>query len=123
MATISVTFSIPGTNLYTEKECQENPKLYTHNSVKINTEGREETISFLTRKAKPVKQTVQMNESAYRYMTGKSPIYAEDAKNCPEWSKPQFWFNLSKEDRLKMHLARMCRDLSGIFFEYQIFED
>ena len=124
MATLSVTFTIPGATLYSNEECNKDFHLIEKNTIPIKDDrGNRRFISFNTRKSKSIKQTINMSDAAYNYMTAKSNTASEDCKNCPEWSKPKFWFLLSSEDRLKMHLARICRDLGGNHFDYQIFED
>ena len=73
-----------------------------------------EPIFFSTRNTIPAKKSVNINREAYNYMT---------SIECPEWAKLGEWKQLSKENRLKAHLQRMCEAEGGISFEYQIFED
>lgn len=73
-----------------------------------------EPIYFMTRNTIPAKKSVNINKEAYNYMT---------SVECPEWAKLGEWKQLSKENRLKAHLQRMCEAEGGISFEYQIFED
>lgn len=73
-----------------------------------------ETITFHTRKLKPATQSLNICKEGYNYMI---------SGECPYWSKPKVWNNLSEKERLEAHLQRIAEGLGGTSYTYQIFED
>lgn len=73
-----------------------------------------EVITFHTRKTKPATQSLNIYKDAYNYMI---------SGECPYWSKPKVWNNLSVKERLEAHLQRIAKGLGGTSYTYQIFED
>lgn len=73
-----------------------------------------ETIAFHTRKSKPATQSLNICKEGYNCMI---------SGECPYWSKPKVWNNLSVKERLEAHLQRIAEGLGGTSYTYQIFED
>lgn len=137
---VNLSIVLPGRTMLSEQECSEKLIEWKYNkrtkrkekiiTVKYDSNkttpnrlfldykdasGRhKEPIFFSTRNTIPAKKSVNINKEAYNYMT---------SVECPEWAKLGEWKQLSKENRLKAHLQRMCEAEGGISFEYQIFED
>ena len=137
---VNLSIVLPGRTMLSEQECSEKLIEWKYNkrtkrkekiiTVKYDSNkttpnrlfldykdasGRhKEPIFFSTRNTIPAKKSVNINKEAYNYMT---------SVECTEWAKLGEWKQLSKENRLKAHLQRMCEAEGGISFEYQIFED
>jgi hypothetical protein len=64
---------------------------------------------------KEAKQKINLCKEAYDYMTSIA---------CPQWfHKLKEWKKMSPKERLEQHLARICNQLNGKSFTYQIVED
>lgn len=122
---VSVTIELPGSQMMTPQECEENPQNYEKHKILLNVEHFDETtkrryvkkeaLVFRTRKCKPAKQAIQIGQEAYNYMV---------SSECPEWFRGfAAWRRLSKEARLIAHLDRTCKALGGTSFTYVIFDD
>lgn len=117
---ISVTFSIPGSKMYTEQVAtflQEAEGLgYDENIQEYITKNKKKVIiKYPTRKSIPAKQSIKMTEDAYHYMTSKD--------NCPEWERTSNWLRMSKKQRLNSHFNKIKEDLHAYDYSYEIFED
>lgn len=73
-----------------------------------------EILTFYTRKTKPATQSLNISKEGYNCMI---------SDECPYWSKPKVWNNLSKKERLEAHLQRIVEGLNGVSYTYKIFED
>lgn len=63
---------------------------------------------------KPASQHINISEESYKYMI---------SSECPYWSKPKVWNNLSEKERLEAHLQRTAESLGGKSYTYVILED
>ena len=73
-----------------------------------------EVITVHTRKSKPATQSLNICKEGYNSMI---------SGECPYWSKPKVWNNMSKKERLEAHLQRIAEGLGGTSYTYQVFED
>jgi hypothetical protein len=122
---LNLTIILPGRVIMSEQECSKNPQenYISHRMVVEDADHTLTPITFQTRKSRPAKQSINICEEAYRYMTAKAIKEEEDRVNCPEWAKPKDWRQLSKTQRLEAHLDRICKSLNGVSFEYHVLED
>ena len=126
---LSVTFELPGSQMLTSQECEENPKeSYNLHSVLVSVKKydskrkkpyyKKELVKYKTRKCIDAQQALQISEEAYNDMI--SP-------DSPDWyynkGGAAKWKTLSKDQKICAHLERICRDLGGKSFEYTIFKD
>lgn len=92
-----------------------------------------ETIHFSTRKCNTAKQTLNICEEAYEYMTGNE---VPDGYKYPKDFKPnkallkrgisisiQAWNAQSKKEKLEWHLHRICKSMNGTLSGYTVFND
>ena len=127
---LSVTIELPGSQMVTSQECDQNPKkkldYCDFNKILLNIKHydkktkksfyRIEPLYFYTRKCIPAHQSINMTEEAFTYMT---------STMCPEWypfglSK---WKKLTPTERLELHLDRTCKALRGTSYTYTVFGD
>lgn len=120
---LSLTIVLPGSTMMSEQECSKNPQNYNHFSMVVGSKNDKQHIHFSTRKCKPAMLVMNMGIDTYNYMTAKSKNRRADAANCPGWSRPDIWYPLSSEERLKKHLHRIVSDRKGISYTYAVFED
>lgn len=121
---LSLTIVLPGSTMMSEQECSKNSaENYNHFSMIVGSKNDKQTIHVKTRKCKTASMVINMGNDTYRYFTAKSKNRREDAQNCPGWSRPDIWYPLSVEERLKKHLARIVSDKKGISYTYKVFED
>lgn len=128
-AKLSVTIMLPGSNMMTSQECEENPtENYKRNLLILSVKHydskaktsfyKKEPLVFLTRKSVPAQQVLKMSNEAYEYMISGS---------CPEWFIPQGgiskWKHMNAEQRLEAHLTRTCKALGGLSYTYTVFND
>lgn len=120
---ISVTFELPGSQMLTSQECEENPNLYEINNVSISLRKRvdkkhfetvKENIRFKTRGCKPAKQVFKMSKEAYLNMISNTPI-----PGIP----PSTWNKMKKVDRVCAHLDKIKEDLQAKSYTFNIFGD
>jgi hypothetical protein len=121
---LSLTIVLPGSTMMSEQECSKNSsENYNHFTMTVGSKHDRKTIHFATRKCKPARMVMNLGLETYNYFTAKSKNRRTDAQNCPSWSRPDIWYNLSVEQRLKKHLARITADRGGISYTYAVFED
>lgn len=113
------------------------PDKVNHHSIRIsyemNGEKRVEKLEFSTRGTKPARQSLNICEEAYDYMTGTE---APEGFRFPRDFKPnkvlarkgmslmqQAWNTKSKKEKLEWHLSRICADRGGTLGDYTIFDD
>lgn len=140
---VSLTIILPGSIMFSKEEClktaqktikktNKNTGKTYNKTIEVQVEdldkmdinflkvtdkknSNSEVITFTTRKCIPARQTLNMSEEAYKYMT--------DKNSCPSWSKPSKWVAMSKKERLESHLQKTVQYLGGISYTYQIFDD
>ena len=127
-AKLSLTIELQGNTMMSPQECGENPDNYDRNFMLLPVKTydkktkkffyRKEPLEFKTRKCKPATQVIKMSQEAYDYMTSIA---------CPEWFIHQGgihkWKQLSPEQRLELHLERICKAMGGKSYSYSIFGD
>lgn len=121
---ISLTINLEGSTLVrksefevikytmTTKDTKPSKKLRGKDNLKAVIKG---AYKHYPLEAKPASQHINMTEEAYKYMTSNN--------ECPYWSKPKVWNNMSKKERLEAHLKRIVEHLGGTSYTYQVFED
>ena len=72
------------------------------------------TYTIHTRKHKPATQKMNLGRDAYKYFI---------SDECPYWCKPKVWSNLSRRQRLLMHLEGIAESLNGKLQSFEVFED
>lgn len=121
---VNLSITLPGAVLMTSQECEENPKNYEKQVIRVETikqdKKKKKPIKFVeyldiyVRKCRTASQSINMTKQAYDYMT---------SKECPYFAKPKDWVRMSKIKRLEAHLEETCKALGGINYTYQVFED
>jgi hypothetical protein len=71
-------------------------------------------ITFYTRKSVPARRSLNLSREAYEYMV--SEVY-------PEWYKQRNWKNLTKEQRLAIHLDRIAANFGGVLEDFIVYDD
>ena len=94
----------------------EDPEKHDLNSLLItNSKGKVvDRLSFYTRKSVPARRSLNISREAYDYMV--SDVY-------PEWYRQRNWKNLSREQRLALHLQRIAENFGGQIEDYIVYED
>lgn len=95
----------------TAKDIEPSKKWRGKDGLKVVSKGTHKHYSLV---AKPASQHINMTEEAYKYMI---------SSECPYWSKPKVWNNLSEKERLEAHLQRIAEHLGGTVISYKVFED
>lgn len=95
----------------TAKDIEPSKKWRGKDGLEVVSKGR---CKHYLLEAKPASQHINMTEEAYKYMI---------SSECPYWSKPKVWNNLSEKERLEAHLQRTAEGLGGKSYSYVIFED
>lgn len=120
---ISLTINLEGSTLVrksepevikytvTAKDIEPSKKWRGKDGLEVVSKGTHKHYSL---EAKPASQHINMTEEAYKYMI---------SSECPYWSKPKVWNNLSEKERLEAHLQRTAESLGGKSYSYVIFED
>lgn len=115
---ISLTVTIPGRIMMSEKDCSLNRKNnYTQQSVIITDKRNKskETIRFYTRNCIPAKQSLQITEDNYKEMVNKN--------NRPSWfSGNKNWKKMSNWEKVDAHMKKICENLNGLSYEFVIFD-
>lgn len=94
----------------------EDPEKHDLNSMVItNSKGKVvDRISFYTRKSVPARRSLNISREAYEAMV--SEVY-------PEWYKQRNWKNLTKEQRLAIHLERIAQNFNGEIEDFIVYDD
>lgn len=111
---ISVTFSIPGNVMYSDKECAEDFEKYSIKTVGVydSKKNKTEFLKSKVRKCKPCKQIINMSQEAYDCMM-----------DTPANSSKNHWKRMSEKQRIAEHLKDMQYQLHATSFEFTIFND
>lgn len=121
---VRLTVTLPGRVMMSEQECSKNPKEnYNNVEIKVGFGKNTKTKTITVRKCKPATKVTNICKEAYDAMTAKSAKKDVDANYCPVWAHPKKWYNLSKEQRLRAHLKRLCEHFGGISYTYEVLED
>lgn len=133
---ISVTMSIPGRQMYPEKECSKTirKKTFVPETKKvfwkkicqydlskcykqsIPVEKGTEPIIIYPRKCVPAHQTLNMVKEAYDY-------FIENVPDSFKLKTKKLYVKLNPEEKVKLHLIEICRSLGGNLESFHIFED
>lgn len=104
--------------MMTPQECGKNPQNYDHFSLKVEDKNhKSEILHCFTRKCKTVKQSINMTDTAYDYMT---------SFEMPEWfgiKNVKKWKTMTPEARLEAHLQRTADFLGALSYSYEVFPD
>ena len=94
----------------------EDPGKHDLNTVLIsNDKGKiVDRVTFYTRKSVPARRSMNFSREAYEYMV--SDVY-------PEWYKLRNWKNLTKEQRLAIHLERIAQNFGGEVEDFIVYDD
>lgn len=120
---VSLSITLQGGVMYSQEQAKalEKEKVGTgYDTFNMRVEGLKdgkkdaETITVKTRKCKPAGQSLNLSMDAYDYMTGKEAPYFVKAKD---------WKRLTKKQRLKAHLKRICEELGGVSFTYAVLDN
>lgn len=117
MSEIKVNLSIvlKGSTMLSEQEAKAQNAYDTFNMMVSGAKGEnKETITVSTRKIKPAKQSINLSEEAYEYMI--------DVQEVPFFIKEKHWKALNEKQRLEMHLDRICQQLNGVSYTYNVLE-
>lgn len=113
------------------------PDKLDHHTIRVSYKDERtnktvvEPIHFGTRKFTTAKQTLNICEEAYEYMTGNE---VPDGYRYPRDFKPnkallkkgisisiQAWNAQSKKEKLEWHLHRICESMNGTLSDYTVF--
>lgn len=120
---VSLSIILQGGVMYSQEQAKalEKEKVGTgYDTFSMRVEGLKngkkdaKTITVKTRKCKPAGQSLNLSMDAYEYMIG---------KEAPYFVKPRDWERFTKKQRLEAHLKRICEELGGISYTYQVFEE
>lgn len=118
MSEIKVNLSIvlKGSVMVSEQEAKAQ-KAYDTFSVEVSdAEGKNrEIIHVNVRAMKPAKQSLNLSTEAYNHMIS--------GKEVPFFIKEKHWKALNPKQRLEMHLGRICQQLNGVSYTYNVLED
>lgn len=100
-----------------KKEYVEDPeKVATHTIlVEGSKKGKPKAIHYTTRKARPVKQVINISKEGYDGLVHNIPAKFRRRK--------QEWLNLPEELRVNHNVYELAESLGGIVDSYVIFED
>jgi hypothetical protein len=123
---VSLTINLEGSTLHksaesikigysiTQKDLHPERKFVGTEGFKIIEKGERE---HFPQENEVVYQHLNINQTSYEFFTSKA--------GCPNKNRPtmNWWFGLSKVERLSYHLNRIAQSLNGIGYSYIIFED
>lgn len=115
---VILSLLVPGTKLYSEKECKINPKIsYNKEKFTLNySEGKkrkQEVITVVTRKPKPITQHINLCKEAYDYMISTST----------DGISPKTWKKMSVNEKLKAHFDLIMHDLRAVSYNFEILDN
>lgn len=112
---ISISFSIPGSIMFQEKDSKGEPVRYNLNTIAVSDRknSKTETLTYKTAKCKPCTQPINMTEEAYKDMMS-TPIHNISLNH---------WKRMSEKQKVAEHLKDIQHDLHATSFEFTIYED
>lgn len=143
---VRLSLSVPGAQLLSSQECEENPK-DCYNTVVVSIEHttkkgkkKRENIVIKTRKQRLAKQSINISREGYDYMVDpKSPPTQKlakkvvisrvvgkrpDGKPIKVTEESTVWAaSYSAKQRLEFHLNKVAEHLGAISYTYEILED
>lgn len=115
------------------------PDKLDHHTIKVACKDEKtnktviESLHFGTRKCKVAKQSLNLCEEAYKYMTGhevpEGYRYPKDFKPNKAMLKKgisilsQAWNAMDKKGKLEWHLHQICKSMNGTLGDYTVFND
>lgn len=111
---VILTITIPGSTLLTETEAKELDAYEEFTIPVLNERNKREILYIKARKTRNAQQVIKLSDEAYNYMT---------SNDTPEFYDKFIWNRLSKNQRLRSHLARISESLGGIHFNYEVLDD
>lgn len=111
---VSATFFIPGRKTYSEKQCEENPKLLQDEHITIYDGKKKKNITYhyKIKTQEPALQRINLSQESYTYLTTTKPSFIPNKE----------WNNLSKKKRLEKQLVVISENFNGVLKEFEIFE-
>lgn len=142
---VRLSLSVPGAQMLSSQECEENPKEnYNVNVVPVEFGTKKgnlhkENMPVKTRKHRLVKQSINICKEAYDHMiAANEPPTAQLAKMLRivktvdklKNGKPKkvitvlsAWEQMSPMKRLNWHMARIAEHLGAVGYEFEVFDD
>lgn len=140
---VSLTILVPGANMISKEESLKSiQKCVTNKGKQVYKQGKPlmkevlvedldkhdlntilisndkgkivDRVTFYTRKSVPARRSMNLSREAYDYMV--SDMY-------PEWYKLRNWKNLTKEQRLAIHLERIAKNFGGEVEDFIVYDD
>lgn len=119
---LSLTILLPGRTILSKEACLKTMQKGNEIVVvedydkcdKTYVNVGKRTYTIHTRKTKSATQKINLGRDAYEYFI---------SNECPYWCKPKVWSNLSRKQRLQIHLEGIAESLNGKLESYHIFED
>lgn len=140
---VSLTILVPGANMISKEESLKSiQKCVTNKGKQVYKQGKPlmkevlvedldkhdlntilisndkgkivDRVTFYTRKSVPARRSMNLSREAYDYMV--SDMY-------PEWYKLRNWKNLTKEQRLAIHLERIAQNFGGEVEDFIVYDD
>lgn len=120
---LTATIGLQGGTMYGEDVCQSDKKnLYDHNIIvvegKTNNNRKnpndKEVLHYFTRRSIPARQSINMTDEAYAYMT---------SNEVPDFSNKSLWSKMSKMQRLEAHLKETAKSLNGELISFNVYPD
>lgn len=125
---VSVTFVVPGAQMYSEQECKENKAL---EQTVINTEyytgkgkgkkKNKERLTVYSRGNRPAKHHLNICKETYDFM-----VTPEGIPTIENWAKKHsryVWSQYSKQQRLETHIKLIAKELNALSFTYEILDE
>lgn len=113
---VNLSIILKGRVMYSEQEAKAQNAYDTFSMQVSEAKGKnKETITVSTRQLKPIKQSINLSTEAYNHMIS--------GKEVPFFIKEKHWKALNPKQRLEMHLDRICQQLNGVSYTYNVLED
>lgn len=115
---VNLSIILPGSTMLSVEETTRvtksgNRVLDTKKCNKLEVIANKQSVTVFTRKCKPAKQVIHLNEEAYEYMTS--------AKEVPSKYKG-VWRGLSENERLRWHCNQIAQDMGGVVDDIQVLD-
>lgn len=118
----SLRIEVPGTKVWSEQECSENPALCNRHSMFINVKRTDkktkktfissEKIEYTTAKRKGVIKVMPLTDVAVEYMLETQP-------NSCKLSRTQ-WKALPMREKLMWHFKEIAYDSGGVVYDFNL---